>query len=87
MALASALAAHPDILILDEPFAYVDGSARRALLATLEQAHARGVTIVIISHHLSVGRYGQRVIELSRGRIVRDLSAGEFEAEFEAEFG
>lgn len=87
VALASALAAHPDILILDEPFAYVDGSARRALLATLEQAHARGVTIVIISHHLSVGRYGQRVIELSRGRIVRDLSAGEFEAEFEAEFG
>ncbi|OTA27016.1 hypothetical protein B9G54_03035 [Alloscardovia macacae] len=72
VAIASALAASPDLLILDEPFAYVDMAARRSILSSLSAQHSRGVTIIIITHHESVAALGERVITLGDGRIVQD---------------
>ncbi|WP_418968811.1 energy-coupling factor transporter ATPase [Alloscardovia omnicolens] len=78
VAMSSALSSHPDILILDEPFAYVDSSARECLLHTLRTAHQRGVTIVVISHHQSLASYGDRVLEMKNGRIVRDEPSAQY---------
>lgn len=48
---ARALVHAPDILLLDEPYAGLDAPTRAALRARIERAHAKGATILIVSHH------------------------------------
>jgi len=49
--LARALVRRPDLLILDETFAGLDGAARARLFATLGELAAAGTTIVVVAHH------------------------------------
>lgn len=79
VAISSALAAHPDILILDEPFAYVDSAAREHILNALKKAHESGTTIVLITHHAAVAHRGDRVIEMAAGHVIRDIAASDFD--------
>jgi molybdate transport system ATP-binding protein len=48
---ARALVRAPDILLLDEPYAGLDAPTRAALRARIERAHAKGATILLVSHH------------------------------------
>jgi zinc transport system ATP-binding protein len=71
--LAKALAARPDLLVLDEPTAGVDVDAQEALAALLEELHRDlGVTILFCSHEFgAVEPYVDRLV-LVRGGIVFD---------------
>jgi zinc transport system ATP-binding protein len=71
--LAKALAARPDLLVLDEPTAGVDVDAQEALAALLEELHRDlGVTILFCSHEFgAVEQYVDRLV-LVRGGIVFD---------------
>jgi ABC-type molybdenum transport system ATPase subunit/photorepair protein PhrA len=42
---------HPDLLLLDEPFAGVDGPTRRSLRRQLEAMVADGAAVVMTTHH------------------------------------
>jgi len=51
LALARALAPRPELLLLDEPLAQLDGPLRAELLALIRQVvHARGVTAIYVTH-------------------------------------
>ena len=71
-------ASHPDVLLCDEPTSALDAETTRALLDTLRDINARlGVTIVIVSHELSVlGAICNRVAVVENGAIAEqfDLS-------------
>jgi zinc transport system ATP-binding protein len=71
--IAKALAAHPTLLVLDEPTTGVDVEAQDALAALLDQLHVDlGVTILYVSHEFgSVEHFVQRLV-LVRERIVFD---------------
>jgi zinc transport system ATP-binding protein len=71
--IAKALAAQPELLVLDEPTAGVDVPAQEALAALLARLHEElGTTIVYVSHEFgAVERYVQRLL-LVRGTIVFD---------------
>jgi zinc transport system ATP-binding protein len=71
--IAKALAARPDLLVLDEPTAGVDVDAQEALAALLEELHRElGVTILFASHEFgAVEQFVDRLV-LVRGRIVFD---------------
>jgi zinc transport system ATP-binding protein len=71
--IAKALAARPDLLVLDEPTAGVDVDAQESLAALLEELHLElGVTILFCSHEFgAVESYVDRLI-LVRGGIVFD---------------
>ncbi len=71
--IAKALAAHPRLLVLDEPTTGVDVEAQEALGALLHQLHEDlGVTILYVSHEFgSVERYVERLV-LVRERIIFD---------------
>jgi zinc transport system ATP-binding protein len=70
---AKALAAEPDLLVLDEPTAGVDADAQESLAVLLEQLHRDlGVTILFVSHEFgAVERFVERLV-LVRGAIVFD---------------
>ena len=71
--IAKALAAHPSLLVLDEPTTGVDAAAQESLAALLDQLHRElGVTILYVSHEFgAVERFVERLV-LVRGGVVFD---------------
>lgn len=66
--LARALLGDPAFLVLDEPNASLDTEGENALMQALETMKARGATIVIVSHKVSVFRTADKVLVLRDGR-------------------
>jgi len=61
----------PELLLLDEPFAGIDGPTRRSLIAHIEQLIARGTTVMMATHHREEWPQGAtHELELSNGRAV-----------------
>ncbi|HEC10852.1 MAG TPA: ATP-binding cassette domain-containing protein [Acidimicrobiales bacterium] len=82
--LAQALLGNPALLILDEPDAALDPETRRLMLADLAE-RSRNSTVVVSTHHTGdIGRWCDRIVVLSGGRIrftgppghLRDLARG-----------
>jgi zinc transport system ATP-binding protein len=71
--IAKALAAEPELLVLDEPTTGVDAETQESLGALLEQLHRElDVTILYVSHEFgAVERFVERII-LIRGEVVFD---------------
>ena len=71
--IAKALAAKPDLLVLDEPTAGVDAEAQEAVSSLLDRLHRDlAVTILYVSHEFgAVERYVERIV-LVRREIVFD---------------
>lgn len=76
VAFARALAFDPDLLILDEATAVIDHETERRLQAALDRL-CEGRTALIIAHRLSTVRSCDRILVLSRGRLVESGSHDE----------
>ncbi|ACL68909.1 energy-coupling factor transporter ATPase [Halothermothrix orenii] len=74
IAIAGVLAMMPEVLILDEPTAGLDPRGREQLIKLLKQLHRDyKMTVILISHRMEeISQLSNRVLVLSRGRIVMD---------------
>jgi len=71
LALATALAVRPRLLVVDEPTTGQDERGSRAIMELLSRLNAEGVTVVVISHDMRlVCEYARRVAVLNEGRLV-----------------
>ncbi|MWA16234.1 ABC transporter ATP-binding protein [Streptomyces sp. BA2] len=68
--LARALAARPDVLLLDEPTASLDAGTARAVLDLLDRVRATGTAILTATHDPAVAARADDVLELREGRLV-----------------
>ena len=74
VAIARALAQQPDVLLCDEPTGHLDSdTAVRVLDLIAALRDELGFALVIATHDPDVGRRSERQIELSDGKIVRDV--------------
>lgn len=69
VALARALYGSPSVLLLDEPNAHLDTEGDALLLTTLQQLKASGVTIMVVSHRLSILPVVDTMLVLTNGKI------------------
>jgi len=70
VAIASALAQEPKVLLLDEPTSGLDLAAQAALALVLERLAARQIAIALVTHDLNLAaRIADRVALLAEGRI------------------
>lgn len=71
--IARALAAQPEILLMDEPFGAVDEITRRALQEEIRSLHRQlGVTILFVTHDIREAmRLGSRMMVMDMGEIVQ----------------
>ncbi len=74
VAIASVLALHPDILVLDEPTSELDPKGAEEVLSIAERLNDElGITVILIEHRLDrVIQYADRLIVLDQGRIIAD---------------
>ena len=71
LAIARALISAPQVLFLDEPAASLDPASTHAIEQQIGEAHASGVTVVLVTHDIGQARrLGDDLIFLHAGRVV-----------------
>jgi tungstate transport system ATP-binding protein len=79
VALARAWACRPQVLLLDEPTASLDPTAKREVERLMDEFADSGMTLVFSSHNLGqVKRLASRVIYLEQGAMLADLPTHDF---------
>jgi putative ABC transport system ATP-binding protein len=77
VAIARALVATPTLLLADEPTGNLDSATEREIMALFEDLHARGHTIVVVTHEPTIAAMCPRAIRLADGKVVADGSGRE----------
>ncbi len=70
VAIARATIMQPSILLADEPTGNLDSHSGIEIIELLERLNQQGVTLLIITHDLSLGKRSERQIRIVDGRIV-----------------
>ncbi|MEA5455523.1 ABC transporter ATP-binding protein [Sinomonas sp. JGH33] len=74
VAIARALVTEPVLLLADEPTGALDTHSSEEILDLFEALHARGRTIVMITHEPEVAARAERVVRMQDGHIVSDTA-------------
>lgn len=71
-----AMLAAPSLLILDEPFNFLDPSSQMELVRLLqEESRQQGTTMILSSHNLdNIGECSTRILLMEQGKILYDLA-------------
>jgi putative ABC transport system ATP-binding protein len=76
---ARALVAQPALIWADEPTGALDSKTAGEIVELLHEVHAAGQTLVVVTHDESLGRSGQRLVEVRDGLVVGDQTARELQ--------
>ncbi|MFT4247241.1 MAG: ABC transporter ATP-binding protein [Pseudomonas sp.] len=74
VAVARALVGAPAILLADEPTGNLDSHNGEAVMQLLEQLHASGATLCMVTHDAAFARRASRIVHMLDGRIVDEDS-------------
>lgn len=72
VSIARAMAHDPKILFADEPTANLDTASGHAIIELFQELHAKGQTIVMVTHEEEYAKFCDRVVHLEDGQIVRE---------------
>ena len=73
VSVARAFVNHPPLLLADEPTGNLDPDTSVGIMQLLYRINKTGTTVVVVTHdHQMVDRMRRRVIELSKGKVIRD---------------
>ena len=73
IAIAGIIAMEPKCIVLDEPTAMLDPKGRREVMETIEKLNReKGITVILITHHMDEAARTDRVIVLNKGKIAAD---------------
>ena len=68
-AIARALLNRPSLLLADEPTGNLDSQTGREILDLFQELHARGNSIIMVTHEDDVAREAKRVIHIRDGKV------------------
>lgn len=71
VAIARALAVRPSIILADEPTGNLDSARGEEIMKLLEDLNKQGMTLVIITHDMSIAKRANRIIEIKDGKVAR----------------
>ncbi|EFM12258.1 ABC transporter related protein [Paenibacillus curdlanolyticus YK9] len=78
VALAGVMALEPELLLLDEPTAYLDRISEQKLIEALDRIHANGVTVVMATHDMNLAyAWADWMLVMDRGQCVLEGTPAE----------
>jgi macrolide transport system ATP-binding/permease protein len=80
VAICRSLLMDPQLLLADEPTGALDSKSAAEVLKVLQQIHADGKTVIVITHDPEVASHAERVIEVRNGEVFAGQVADETEA-------
>lgn len=72
VSIARALMNEASVILADEPTGALDSHSGEEVLRILDELHAEGKTIILVTHDMSIAAKAQRVIEIRDGDIIAD---------------
>ena len=72
VAMARALVGNPSIILADEPTGNLDSATGEEIMSVIDELHARGQTVIVVTHEDHVAAHARRVIRLRDGMIEQD---------------
>ena len=73
IAIAGVIAMEPKCIVLDEPTAMLDPRGRREVIETIGRLNKeKGITVVLITHHMDEAAKADRVVVLHKGKVAAD---------------
>ena len=73
IAIAGIIAMEPKCIVLDEPTAMLDPRGRKEVMDTVRKLNAeKGITVVIITHHMDEAAQAHRVVVMHKGNVAAD---------------
>ncbi len=75
VAIARALVMRPAVLLADEPTGNLDSKSAAAVLELIDEIHAEGQTIIMVTHDRDTAMHAERQIHIRDGRIEHDSQA------------
>lgn len=72
VAIARAMVNRPAILMADEPTGALDTRTSQDIMRLFQALHAKGLTLLIVTHEPDIANYCQRIIRMQDGRIQSD---------------
>ena len=78
VAIAGVIAMEPKCIVLDEPTAMLDPKGRAEVMETIKRLNSeKGITVILITHHMDEAAQAQRVVVLDKGKVALDGAPGE----------
>ena len=74
VAIARAIAQAPPIILADEPTGNLDSNSTKEIMQILRELHSQGRTVILITHDNDIADQADRVIRISDGKIVDDMT-------------
>ena len=73
IAIAGVIAMQPKCIVLDEPTAMLDPRGRKEVVDTISRLNKeKGITVVLITHHMDEAAQADRVVVLHKGKVTAD---------------
>ena len=72
VAIARALVNSPSIILADEPTGNLDSKTGDEIMALFDELHARGNTIILVTHEPDIAEYAHRIVTIRDGVIAND---------------
>ena len=73
IAIAGVIAMQPECIVLDEPTAMLDPIGRADVMRTIKELNrTKGVTVVLITHHMDEAAQADRLVVMTKGQVIAD---------------
>jgi putative ABC transport system ATP-binding protein len=75
VAIARALINRPSIILADEPTGNLDSKTGDEIMALFDELHARGNTIIVVTHEPDIAEFAHRIVHIRDGVIASDVQS------------
>ena len=72
VSIARAIVGPPKLILADEPTGALDSKTSEEIMAIMKSLNQKGITIVLVTHESDIAGYGNRIIHMKDGKIIKD---------------